>query len=100
MDLVVVWTLMGVALGFVLARIFALSSARQPVAEASSAPSEPAGQRWRLIRSDIGPWPDTKPPFYVTVLDVKDGWVRYRIGNLFSDERLPMERFKNLYEPE
>lgn len=99
MDLVVVWTLMGVALGFVLARIFALSSARQPVAEASSEPSEPAGQRWRLVRN-MGPWPDTKPPFYVTVLDVKDGWVRYRIGDLFSDERMPTDIFERIFVQE
>ena len=59
------------------------------------------GSQWQMI-SNKGPWALENLPI-ITIRDVKDGWVRYRMGNsrfdfLFQDERLPIETFLNIYE--
>jgi len=59
------------------------------------------GSKWILSGEDGSPWANksisSKP--LITVLDVKDKWVRYKIGNgnIFGDERLELECFLRLY---
>jgi hypothetical protein len=54
-----------------------------------------AGEKWRMPnKPDPWPQPDNPP---VKILDVKDGWVRYRMNELFPDERKPMKDFLQLY---
>lgn len=50
------------------------------------------GEIWYL--PDGSPWA-TK--YKVSILDVKDGWVRYRIGSVFDDERKPLSVFTSMY---
>lgn len=58
-------------------------------------------EKWQLIDNNRGPWQTDDVPV-ITIRDVKDGWVRYRIGKnfkfLFQDERLPIETFVNIYK--
>lgn len=56
------------------------------------------GQVWAL--KGKGPWPREGRSFFVTVRDVKDGWVRFRIGegSVFNDERLEEETFRFCYQ--
>jgi hypothetical protein len=55
-----------------------------------------AGQKWVLSESDGSPWPREKyAP--VTILDAKDGWVRYSMGGLFKDQRMPESTFRDMY---
>jgi hypothetical protein len=53
------------------------------------------GELWVL--SDGSPWQTKYPP--VTILDVKDGWVRYDMNKIFRDERMLMKIFISCYEP-
>ena len=62
------------------------------------------GEKWffeGLNGEDDSPWPSTKKPRFspVIILDVKEGWVRYRIGAFYPDERLKMESFLSMYTP-
>jgi hypothetical protein len=52
-----------------------------------------AGQQWRL--QDASPWPNPHTP--VTVVDVRDGWVRYDMTHA-KDQRRKLDDFLNLYE--
>lgn len=53
------------------------------------------GEEW-CLNSDDSPWESSfHPP--VRILDVKGGWVRYRMNSLFPDERLPFENFVRIY---
>jgi hypothetical protein len=47
------------------------------------------------------PFPPKQPRSVVTVRDVRDGWVRYRIGTsgMFDDERMELKSFVKIYEP-
>lgn len=56
-----------------------------------------AGEKWRLP-TESNPWPS---PEYrpVKILEVKDGWVKYRINEIFPDERRRMDDFLKLYRP-
>lgn len=59
------------------------------------------GQKWRLKNNDGSPWSKSKsklPPAFI--LDVKDGWVRYKIGsgNYWNDERDKIDLFQKVYE--
>jgi len=58
------------------------------------------GEKWCLkCDFDGSPWPK-KDVVCVIVLDVKDGWVRYRIGEglLFGDERMKVKYFTRVYK--
>jgi hypothetical protein len=57
-----------------------------------------AGEKWILHVDKTDPWGGNKyPP--VKILDVKEGWVRYKIGDyIFKDERMPVERFVAIYD--
>jgi hypothetical protein len=63
--------------------------------ESYSVPAK--GDKW-ILRTDNGdPWGCKFPP--VKVLDVKDGWVRYKIGDIiFTDERMKIEQFVSVYD--
>lgn len=54
------------------------------------------GSKW-TFKSDKSPWPekDARP---VTVLDCKDGWVRYDMGFIFTDERMKIGSFLYCYK--
>lgn len=54
---------------------------------------------WYLKSEDGDPWPN-KMKVPVTILDVKKGWVRYKIGNgvVCSDERKTVKEFLFLYQ--
>lgn len=54
------------------------------------------GQKW-VLPSDKSPWPSKFKP--VTILDVRDGWVRYAMGSCFSDERKETKEFLSMYKP-
>lgn len=43
---------------------------------------------------DESPWPTDKR---IKILDVKDGWVRYSHGVIFSDERLRLSSFLKIF---
>jgi hypothetical protein len=53
-----------------------------------------AGQQWAIPRG--GPWPGTFPP--VTVLDVREGWVRFEDSSA-PDRRMEEPAFRSLYVP-
>jgi hypothetical protein len=57
-------------------------------------------EQWQLIDNN-GPWKTDELPV-VTIRDVRDGWVRYKINSsfkfLFQDERLPIKTFVNIYK--
>jgi hypothetical protein len=57
-------------------------------------PIEP-GAKWQL-KDDKSPWP--QPTCLVTILDVKDGWVRYYMGRMFPDQRMEEDLFRKIYE--
>ena len=60
-----------------------------------------SGEVWRMDGEET-PWGST-PYIDVTILDVKDGWVRYDMGNgngfLFRDERKELKSFVRMYKP-
>lgn len=53
------------------------------------------GESWRLYNNG-DPFP---PKSLVTILDVRDGWVRYKIGsgNMWGDERMEISMFSEVY---
>ena len=53
------------------------------------------GERWQ-IRGKNDPW-EGKRYNPVKILDVKDGWVRYYLGDVFPDERQKIEKFVRIY---
>lgn len=53
-----------------------------------------AGEYWYI--PDKSPWPPKDR--FVKVLDVKDGWVRYYIGEFFPDERVTISTFLYIYK--
>jgi len=57
------------------------------------------GQQWCLKSSinDGSPWPVTKKIPPATILEVRDGWVRYSFGGHSSDERLEEKIFTSIY---
>ncbi len=58
----------------------------------------PVGSLWLLNDKDRGPFP---PKRYapVEVLDYRDGWVRYQIGQFFPDEVMKADMFRIVYRP-
>ena len=88
------------------------SKASQSVKNENTAPGKPypfAGTEWVLDGKDycgsgdpFGPKDsDVKKSPDVTVIDCRDGWVKYRIGNgcMFNDERAKISKFTELYRP-
>lgn len=61
-----------------------------------AAPNQKIGSKWMLRAENGDPFPpkDFKP---VEVLDVKDGWVRYRMNRYFDDERISVGLFLSIY---
>jgi len=53
------------------------------------------GEEWAL-KGDGSPWPKGMEGL-VEILDVKDDWVRYRIGSAFPDERMEIKYFLQCY---
>jgi hypothetical protein len=60
------------------------------------APEVPApGEKWEMF-DEGDPFPSKYPP--VTILNVKDGWVRYSMGKMFfNDERRTVKSFVLIY---
>jgi len=56
------------------------------------------GSRWRFKPDDGDPFPNTRLTC-ATVLEVRAGWVRYRIDYCSSDTRRTLESFLYVYEP-
>jgi len=59
-------------------------------------PAIAAGETWEFVDLLSDPW-GGKEPFRVQILDVRDGWVRYSMGDIFPDERRPVGRFVSMY---
>lgn len=54
------------------------------------------GESW-LLNSSPDPW-GGKTHTPVTILDVKDGWVRYKFSDhIFTDERMELGTFTDIY---
>ena len=51
-------------------------------------------EKWSMS-SDGSPWPIQGSE--VTILDCKDGWVRYKMNYLFKDERMRLDLFLKIY---
>jgi len=55
-----------------------------------------AGERWEFHKDTGDPFPSkTHKP--VVIIDVKSGWVRYKLNSLFNDERKEIDLFLNMY---
>lgn len=52
-----------------------------------------AGQLWAMPKD--GPWDETYKP--VTILGVRDGWVRYSMSEFFPDNRMQERNFRQCY---
>ena len=56
------------------------------------------GAQWVLRSEDGDPWGRKYHP--AEILDVKEGWVRYKIGDIiFTDERMKQDMFVEIYRP-
>jgi len=56
------------------------------------------GQKWIFSPNDNSPWPPAAGRYLsVTILDVKEGWVRYDMGGAFRDERMKINSFVIIY---
>lgn len=61
-------------------------------------PTIAPGERWLLCPSNGDPW-GQKPYRPVTILDVRNGWVRYDMGpGPFRDERKKIGEFVGMYK--
>ena len=58
------------------------------------------GERWEFKDNDRrgDPW-GCQGRRTVDILDVKDGWVRFSMGDFYNDERLKMGSFLFCYRP-
>jgi hypothetical protein len=54
-----------------------------------------AGDVWQI--SDDSPWPRANTPH--TIIDCKDGWVRYMVGkgSIFADQRMREKLFRRVF---
>lgn len=55
-----------------------------------------SGEQWVLKGKDDPFEPKIRAP--VDILDVKDGWIRYKIGDAFPDERMSANMFTRVYK--
>lgn len=53
------------------------------------------GEQWSLVSNNGDPW--EKQKITVRILDVKAGWVRYYMSNVFPDERMEIKSFVQIY---
>jgi hypothetical protein len=68
----------------------------QPASELSAQLGPEPGQKWVFIPEQKDPWERKHyPP--VTILDVRDGWVRYAMQSVFTDERTTIKSFTRMY---
>ena len=72
----------------------------RPLATAAAAISLPQpGEKWFFNPSNDGPWEHGRYKKYrVTILDVKDDWVRYSMAYFFQDERRTIKSFLSMYK--
>lgn len=47
---------------------------------------------WKIKDKDGSPWPNSYSA-YSKILDVKDGWVRYHINEIYPDNRMKISSF-------
>jgi hypothetical protein len=52
------------------------------------------GEAWVMI--DKSPWGSKRPA--IKILDYKEGWVRYYMGPIYSDERMELETFLKIFQ--
>ena len=59
------------------------------------------GSKWFLVPASGDPFPPSAEAPAITVLETKEGWVRYSIGRggPFSDNRLPLKTFLAICKP-
>lgn len=50
-----------------------------------------------VLKDDDSPWP-TDGESEAIILDIKNGWVRYSLSPLFSDNRLKIDEFLYCYK--
>ena len=60
------------------------------------------GEVWRFHKRDSSPWPVEQDPntHSVTILDVKEGWVRFDWDpphTIWKDQRMPISIFVRCY---
>ena len=78
---------------------FPLSSPSRPAASYQPGVAPPQrGERWQLDCKDglFDPWECGSPPTQATILDVKQGWVKYTLGSTF-EQRRPLADFLRMY---
>jgi hypothetical protein len=64
----------------------------------SPSPQPKVSEKWSLKQTDGDPW-SRKKYDPVTIIDVKDGWVKYSMGgSFFDDERMEIKTFVKIYE--
>ena len=68
----------------------------KPIEISEEIPNIEIGEKWILKSDDGSPWPMVSCKF-VTIKDIKDGWVRYHINTYFPDERKKMNAFCRMY---
>ena len=56
---------------------------------------KPGETCWKYLKDADSPWP-TLSPVPIRILDVKDGWVRYTIGD-GSPDVLKIQSFTRMY---
>lgn len=94
--MVVIVSFFSCALGFLLGLAWNKGPKAKPADDHAASLLPSAGELWQFAPRGRGPWPvgHYKP---VTVLDVAEGWVRYSMGEIFTDERLTVEDFTRMY---
>ena len=66
--------------------------------ESKPTPEIAVGSTW-LHHATDDPFPARTDRHPVIILGVKDGWVRYKIGDAFPDERMKLDTFLYCYKP-
>lgn len=75
---------------------FKKKRAPEPQVQAPPQVVPQAGETWLFVPCAESPWP-AKCGHTVTILDAKDGWVRYDMGGLYNDERRLLSMFLPMY---
>ena len=56
------------------------------------------GETWRMVPVHVDPWTPKKMA-EVTIIDQKEGWVRYKFSDhIFNDERMLLRTFMDIYK--
>lgn len=66
----------------------------KPIKQTQQIPGR--GEAW-ILKQCNDPW-GGRPEAVVTIVDAKEGWVRYDFKNSFKDQRMRMETFLFCYE--